>query len=680
MGVRLINYLVIGFSVCLTLGILSGYYTNNYLQKSFSPRVFFIFLGSLFILLIILWFFGKKTLRPFPLFGVVVYGSFLLIGHINYSLRLPVSVADHYIHFQEKEGNYPLQCKIKEVLKPDRFNTKYIAEIQAIKNTKASGKVLVYLQADSTFRPLNVDEIVMVSSRPKAIQPPKNPHQFNYAAYMKDQGVYGEIRLHKSHILTITKGTTTLKGFSEKIRNHLISKLQNSNLHTEERSILQALVLGQRTAIDKQLYNDYAAAGAIHILAVSGLHVGILYVILLFICKPITYLTNGNVIRSLLIVVLLWCFALLAGLSPSVVRAVTMFSFFTIAKAAQRPTNSFNTLFLSFFTLLLLQPNWLFHVGFQLSYLAVFFILWVQPKLYSLYCPKFYADRLFWSIITVTIAAQLGVVPLSLYYFHQFPGLFFVSNIVILPVLGLLLAGGILVVILAAFDALPHILAEGYNFTIKTLNTFIQWIANQHAFLFEEITFSGRKVVATYLVIITLTMLWNRFTSKRLILCLSSICVLLSVFLFEKKYQWHHELIVFHKSKTTLLAYKQNNKLTVFRNDTTIVDFPIKGYRIAKHISTQSEQYIPNLFQYNNTYILVIDSLGVYPKTSTIDIVLLTNSPKVNLERLIKELDPQQIIADGSNYTSYVDRWRRSCENKKLPFHHTGTKGAFTLK
>src|SRR5690606_7904768 len=172
--------------------------------------------------------------------------------------------------------------------------------------------------------------------------------------------------------------------------------------------IIQALVLGEKKDIDKNLYNEYAAAGAVHILAVSGLHVGILYFILAFLLNPLKRIKSGSYLHAIIIVLLLWGFAMLSGLSPSVTRAVTMFSFFAVAGIFGRQTNTLNTLFLSFLTLLIINPMWLFQVGFQLSYLAVFFIVWLQPIFYKVGYSKSRIIRKIWTIISVTIAAQIG--------------------------------------------------------------------------------------------------------------------------------------------------------------------------------------------------------------------------------------------------------------------------------
>ena len=154
------------------------------------------------------------------------------------------------------------------------------------------------------------------------------------------------------------------------------------------------------------------------------------------------------------------------------------------------------------FLLLLLKPIFLFDVGFQLSYLAVFGIIWVQPVFYQLWKPKYYIIDKGWQLFTVSLAAQIGVLPLSLFYFHQFPGLFFVSNLLIIPFLGIILSTGIIVLVLSYYSILPAFMVTIYGGIISVLNKTVVFIAKQEAFLFSDISFSVVKMFLLYLLII----------------------------------------------------------------------------------------------------------------------------------------------------------------------------------
>ena len=673
---KFLNYPIIKFSFFLTIGILLAHYFSHSLK--ITPYALLIGLGLIFIL----WVIALKKLFQNSAFGIATYMVFILIGYVNFQYRLPENIPSHFINQASTEEANFLELKIAKELKPDNYNLKYIANLQALNGNTTTGDVLLLIKKDSIENSFRLDDILLINTSIETINSPQNPHQFDYAQYMKTLGVYGQVRSLPSQIILSEKGATTITGYAEEIRNHIITKLKATSIGTEERAIVQALVLGQKNEISKETFNEYAAAGAVHILAVSGLHVGIIYMILLAIFTPLRRLKYGRQIQSVLIVICLISFAIITGLSPSVTRAVTMFSFIALAGLLRRQTSTINTLALTYLVLLLVNPLWIFHVGFQLSYLAVFFIVWVQPLLRDLVISRNYLVRKLWGIITVTITAQLGLLPLSLYYFHQFPGLFIITNVVILPFLGILLAAGIVIIFLTLINSLPDWLAEFFSTIVKALNDFIAWVAGQEGFLFKDIPFSIFKVFGSYFVIVSLVLLWKQFNFKRLVISLVSIAVLISIFNYDQWRSADNELVLFQKSRQTLIAVKQEKGLTAFSSDTTqgvFKSYPLKSYKTAFQLSTFQQEKIPSYFVYNEQRILVIDSSDVYPSAVLVDILLLRESPKIHLEKALDSLKPKQVIADGSNYTSYVERWRATCLKRKIPFHHTGKKGAFII-
>jgi competence protein ComEC len=673
---KFINFSVVKFAFFLTAGIIIAHFYPNIL--------YFYLVISLCISLLIIGFVIKEHLFQTIYFGIITYACIFLLGAVTYQINLPEFQNNHYSQndLMDLKENI-LQLKIKEVLKSDTYNSKYIAEVIAINNNYFDGKILLNIKRDSFENIFNIDDLLLISSKLKKISAPLNPHQFDYSAYMKSLGIYNQVHSSQRTILNQSKGNPTLRGQADKVRSYLIQKLKKSPLTPNVIAIVQALILGQKKDINKQLYDDYSAAGAIHILAVSGLHVGIIYFILIALLRPFKNLFKNELIISIIMVISLWGFAFLTGLSPSVIRAVTMFSFFAFAKAINRETNGINTLFLSYFILLIINPLWLFYVGFQLSYLAVFFILWLLPLFNKIYYPKNYFIKKIWGIFTVTLAAQLGIIPLSIYYFHQFPGLFFITNLIILPFLGILLGGGIILIFLSMFNILPDWFALFYNFLIKLMNSCIHWIANQELFLFQNITFSLSKVFASYLLIISIILFWDYQNRKSSLFFALGLSILFSVSIFDNYSNSKNELIVFHKNRQSIIGNKNSSILHLYTSDSTLNisnSYPIKAYKIAKGIIECSEIKTPQVFKYNEKLILILDSLGVYPNSYKIDIILLTYSPKVNLNRMLDRLQPKMIIADGNNYKSYVNRWKKSCNEKNIAFHFTGTDGAYLMK
>lgn len=673
---KFINFAIVKFSIFLSLGIITAYYFP------IENTLFIFCLPILFVFLIITWLISNRQLYPSIYFGLITYLCFFCIGFFSFYLNKPTFQSEHYSKFKLSEDSIPTyQLKIIEVLKPDLYNQKYLAKVVALNNQKSSGKILLHIRKDS-LQTFSIDDILIISSTTQIINPPLNPGQFDYSMYMISLGVYDQFRISNREIIHHHKGIPSLKGRAEKTRNYLINKLKAQSFTTNELAVIQALALGQRKDISKDLYQDFAAAGAIHILAVSGLHVGIIYLILISLCKPLKRNRYGNYIITFIILICLWIYAYITGLSSSVLRAVTMFSFLAIARILDRETSSINTLFLSYLLLLLINPLLLFQVGFQLSYLAVFFIIWLVPLFNSWYYPKNKIFKYFWGILTVTLAAQFGVIPLSLYYFHQFPGLFFITNLLIIPVLSFLLIGCILIICLAGFSILSEEIVLFFNTIIQKFNGIIHWIANQKSFLIEEISFTNHQALFTYIMLVLGILFLKKKNYYNLMAFLSSIILLIGIGIWNKMDASENKLLIFHNSKHSLIAYQKGRELMVFKRDSSIIylnSFPIKPYRVANQIQSYSEKELPQVFQFKNQNILIMDSLGVYPTQYTIDKVVLSNSPKVNLELLIDSVQPKILIADGSNYKSYVMRWKKTCEEKNLTFHYTGTDGAFLI-
>ena len=260
--------------------------------------------------------------------------------------------------------------------------------------------VLLNIQKDTLSSLLNVASKLLLKPVFKELVPPLNPHQFNYKSYLFKRGIYHQIHTENKRFIKLKPESMTLFGFSAKLRTQVQEALKIYNFKKSELAVINALLLGQRQAVSKELITDYQRAGAIHILAVSGLHVGIILLILSFLLKPIERMKYGTFIKTLCIVILLWTFAFIAGLSASVVRAVTMFTFLAIGLFFKRKYVVEFSFISSLFFLLLINPMFLFEVGFQLSYLSVFGILWTQPKIYSIWKPTFKIIDFFWQLCT----------------------------------------------------------------------------------------------------------------------------------------------------------------------------------------------------------------------------------------------------------------------------------------
>jgi competence protein ComEC len=619
--------------------------------------------------------------RPWP--GILIIAATISLGVLTVNLHNEINFKNHYTkQVLDTESISDIRFKIREVLKPGFYHDKYIIEIFKINDHRSIGKALLNVNIDSTRMTLKVDDIYLARSELGNLPRRLNPHQFDYGDYLKKKYIYRQVTLHPEEVFMIQSKPHTLLGWAASIRAHIIDRLESHNFKKEELDVIKALLLGQRQDISSMIYRDYIRAGAVHILAVSGLHVGILLLLLNYLFNPLQYHRYGRPVKIFMIVIIMWGFAIVAGLSASVVRAVTMFSIITVAINIKRPTNIYNTLAISMFLLLLIKPMFLLDVGFQLSYLAVLAIVSIQPMLYRIWQPNLYVWRYLWQILTVTLSAQIGVVPLSLYYFHQFPGLFFISNLVIIPVLGFILGLGIMVIILASLFILPSFLSQLLGNIISFMNDFVRWIADQEHFLVTDISFGIPGLVMSYLLLSLIIIGLKQKTYKNVVTILLAVLCCQGV-MIQSKNRMESAFIVFHKPRHSIIGIHRGDQLFINldRSDSLVLNERIIAqYKVGEAIAGIKTDSIQSVYEWDNQHILVVDSLDVY-KIKSFDphIVLLRNSPKLNLNRLIDSLDPKLILSDGSNYKSYQDRWALTCAAKNIPFHRTNEKGAYIM-
>ena len=673
---KLINFTIVKLTIGLIVGILIAYF------KPFSVSISLIACVCVIVTTLIVKLQLRNTSKSFW-FGVLVYVSIVFTGILTTVSHNQKNFNSHYSHVSNKNPlKNSVTFRIREVLKPNTYYHKYVIDLLYVNSKKVSGKAMLNVKKDSLFPTLETDDILITTQPFKTIQKPLNPEQFNYQNYLKRQYIYHQITCETDELFSLSKKKHTFLGQAAKLRTHIKSKLKNYPFKPKELAIINALILGQRQDISKTTYERYSKAGVIHILAVSGLHIGIILLFLSTLLKPLERIKNGRTYKITLILILLWSFAIIAGLSASITRAVTMFSIVTIGTHLKRPINIYNTLTLSLFILLLFKPLYLFDVGFQLSYAAVFAIVSIQPLFMQLWQPKWFLVRKVWQIITVSFAAQIGVLPFSLFYFHQFPGLFLFSNLVIIPCLGFILGLGILVIVLALLNGLPEFLATLYGIVIHLLNQFIGWVSLQDEFIFQDLSFNKTQLVIAYFFIIVLVRCLTQINYKRVALLLIAIILFQGVLINNKYDRQIGEFIIFHKVKETVIAKRKGTFLKFYSNlEALKLKRNFISYTIANGIKTISNDSIAPIYNLKNKYLLVIDRDGVYQVTRFCpDYILLTNTPKINLNRMIDSIQPRFIIADGSNYKAQVLKWKKTCKNKKIPFHDTYEKGAFVLK
>ncbi|WP_223032816.1 ComEC/Rec2 family competence protein [Hanstruepera marina] len=678
---KVIDFPIVKLTLCLVIGIILGAYCD------IPFKVSLIISASLLCFLFVGYLISRQTLNKNKGFAILVYFTMISVGISIKNLHNQQNFNNHYSNVINLNNDdlHLITITITENLKSNPTFNRYVAKITKVDSITVIGEILVNFKRDSIHTPLNIDTQLILKGRLQELYPALNPYQFDYKTYLNHHNIYAQVYSDFSLATVESTKIHSVFGYADYIRRKVISKLENYHFEPNEMAVIKALFLGQRQDISNELRQQYVDAGAIHILAISGLHVGIILIILNNLFRFFRRFKKGYIFKTIIILILLWAFAIIAGLSPSVLRAVTMFSAVAIAMNLKRPYNIYNTLAISAFVLLLFNPMLLFEIGFQLSYLAVIGIVSIQPLLFNAIKTKYWFINKVLILLTVSIAAQIGVLPLSLFYFHQFPGLFFISNVVIIPFLGFILSCGFIVIVLALFNVPYNFLVLLFETLIRWMNQFFNWVSLQDTFIFKNISFTLIMTISCYLLIVCITRLSVAFNYKKLIYALISIVVFQSVCLYTNySNKTSSELVIFHKSRHSVIGKKQGDVLLLSHDLDSVKrrsDFIIQNYTVGNFIDSTKEDNMSTLYKLNRKTLLVVDSIGVYRNLSfQPDYVLLRQSPKVNLNRLLDSLKIKTVVADGSNYISYVKRWQQTCLKQNIPFHYTGKKGAFIIK
>ncbi|TDW49807.1 competence protein ComEC [Flavobacterium sp. 270] len=675
---------VLGFPlVKITISFIIGIFVSYYLVPSLFEAIT-AFAGSV-VLFVLSYFLNQKNKKYNSFFGLSTYIISFFTGLVILILHTETNEASNYTHSKSDSKNPSyITFTLREKLKSNDYNDRYIGIINSIANKKYSGKIIVNIQKHSTPNSLIIGNTIRIKTLLQYTKANKNPNQFDYSSYLANKQIYAQVFCKKSEVKVSRKIQKDIWYYSGRLHARILRNLEKANFNKAEMNVALALILGQQQEISSDIIQDYQYSGATHVLSVSGLHVGFIMLFIAFILKPIPNTRRGSAIKLAAILFSLIAFAIISGLSPSVLRSVVMFSFVAIGNHLRRSGNIYHTLLVSILLILIFEPYFLFDVGFQLSYLALFFIIWLQPLLKKIWSPKNKIIVYIWDTLTVSFAAQIGTLPLCLYYFHQFPGLFFITNIIILPVLSFIMIAGIIVMLFAVYSSPPLLLIQIFEKSIFLLNQMIHFVASFESFVIRDISFNSYYLLGFYLFIISGIIWFKKPTYTKFTVALSSIILIQLSFIYTKKeIETQQEFIVYNTKKQTLISQRSGKTISLFTSDT--IDTKTKrnqiftSYLVGNFGNLKETNLLKNTMFFNGNKILIIDSTGIFETKINPDIVLLTQSAKVNLDRVLQKISPKVIVADASNSYSILKNWQVSCLKKNIPFHATSEKGFYKL-
>lgn len=592
------------------------------------------------------------------------------------------------------------RCWQVEVTEPPQIREKSIKAIGALydmqNRKKVEGKVLLYLEIDSLSSTLQCGDLISIFAQLKPISEPENPYSFDYKTFMRRKGVLfsGYVSGKKWQYQQLNR-QGIVKRTAYRWQQKMSQVLANAGLEDDEYAIATAILLGNDETMEPELKEAYSAAGASHILCVSGMHVGIVFMIINFLLIPLERKPSLRHIRTLLLFIIIWTYANVTGLSPSVSRAATMFTFVLIGNHLRRNTNVFHSLFASLFILLTINPLLIFELGFQLSYLAVVGIVLFQPPIYNLLKLKNKILDYFWNLSSVSIAAQIATFPLTICYFGTFPNYFLIANLAVIALSFAVVVTGVSVLAFSFSHLFSLYLGKLLTLEIKVMNKIIFWVENLPFSVTENLNINNLQMILLYSFIIFIFIFYLKRKPWKITMALSTFSLFLIIWIINT-YDCRKEqsITIYSTNRSTAISLNLMGKNLLLCDSVLIADEKSRTFATANHerkrnlktkiididstFTTAEVSKNRNFIHFAGKTIYLHSAKATLYATERkpkVDFLVVRNNARQSLEEILKIMDIGFIIIDKSNTSFYENRWREACQQAQIPYHSMNERG-----
>lgn len=560
---------------------------------------------------------------------------------------------------------------------------------------KASGKIILYIKKeDFQASLLQAGGVLIITKTVQPVTNSGNPGAFDYKRYCLFQGVTHQVFLSAGDfIVTGMERQSVFRKRLIQLQQSILAIVKKFISGKDNYGIAEALLIGYREDIDRDLVQEYANTGVIHVIAISGMHLAMIYGVLLMLLKPLDKGNKRRLVKSFIILSVLWGFSFVSGAGPSILRSAVMFSFIVIGQNLNRPVSVYHSLSASAFFLLCNNPFLLWDVGFQLSYTAVLSIVIFHPSVSNwLYSSNIVLNNI-WKLMAVTIAAQVLTTPLSMYHFHQLPNLFLISNLVIVPLSGIILYGEILLCLLSSVAVIARFLGDLLTYLIEKMNGFNHWLSNMPFAVTNGIDISVPEVILLYGVII-FSFVWQ-LQKKTTWLLWGLLCILaLSVVFQYNAYAKNRRtgILVYNVPQHSAVDFFADGHFkfvgdSVLRRDDFMRNFHVTPARTAYQHSPREQ--LPRLW-YRHPYAL-LDTLRIVfidgsrelvsvPEPMVIDVAVISGGYKKSVTLIRESFNAKYFVFDGSCPRWKTQRWKNECDSLHLRRHSVQEQGAFELE
>ncbi|MGV3588173.1 MAG: ComEC/Rec2 family competence protein [Adhaeribacter sp.] len=676
-----------------------------YLQADKYSFAVSLLAGLLLFIYVLLYFFSrqKKSTNLNNLVGITgmlllvtagyVFTHVFTFRHQPVNLNQPPNTISHYVGVVD---DYITQ-------KPTTVSSTIL--VKAVKRAgnwqPAAGKVRLTIKREQANIPLSYGTVLLIKGQPQPVKPPQNPAQFDYRQYLANSQIYFQHYLSGPYFMQIGyEPGNILMAWSIAVRNNMDARLRAAMPSEREYGVAAALLLGIKDYLPEDIKAAYSQSGTMHVLAVSGLHVGVIFYMLNFFLGRWSRQRGFKWFRFLVLLGIFGMYAFVTALSASVLRAVGMFLLLVAAETFRRQTNIYNTLAGAAFFLLLYNPYFLVDVGFQLSFLAVLGILYFSPILEKPLAPETYVARFIWKMMCASVAAQLTTLPLTLYYFHQFPVYFLAANLVAITVSSVALVVGLLLLAVSWLPMMATYLGTALSWLLWLMHESNSWLLQAP---FPVINNINLTTVQTWLLYLLLGSLILFFARKRLVYFafFSGLLVVFSglKIMAAGKRQANQLLVVYQVPKATALAFISGEQGTLLADSIFYANPKNHQYIRQPHwqelgithhhadtLGNNLPSSVPAMRLSDGNQLLQWQGLKILrctksPRALLVqqlkpDFIILSHRPYLNLAELTPVFKGTTVILDGTNSMRYQQRIEQMLTKVGIICYNVNKRGA----
>ncbi|HCL06176.1 MAG TPA: hypothetical protein DHW64_09515 [Chitinophagaceae bacterium] len=667
-------------------GLISGILIQYHFPHAIGAELIVII--TLLICILLLRFLSTQQKYRFTMvIGLAMYVMLICLGSVITHINTITHDKNWIGHDRTDHKTLLIRLLETPVERKKSFKTTASIESRSAngKWVHVKGKLVVYFSKEEKNRLLKQGDRLLISQILQTVDANTNPGAFNYAAYLARNNIYHRLFLRTNQYQYIDTGQLS---WSSQTTHTVLSVLRKHIRGKQEQAIAEALLIGYTFDLEDELLEAYSRTGVIHVIAISGMHLGLVYGLLLLLTSPLKKLRYIRWIRPVLILAALWSFSWLVGAGASVLRAAVIFSFMILGEWLQRKNNTYNNLAASMFCLLCFNPFYLWDAGFQLSYAAVAGIMVFTRPVYRYWYIPYKALRYGWQLLVVTCSAQVFTIPVVLYHFHQFPNLFLMTNLVVVPLSGLILYACILLLVVSPVPVIAYHLGEIVQMVLRLMNRFITY-AEQLSFAVTDHIQINPAQITCYFLLILFFCRWVIFKkSCYLFYLLTCICISCSIYAYRHiQIRQKNRLVIYQLPGTpvteifgagkyiSIARQAQLNATLKMRSSTHTW---MGGFQQMSAISPENGPVL----SVNGLIVVWVNKIPLL-KTGAVpldvNVLILQNNLPVTITRLQQLFKADLYVWDSNNPLWKIRKWKKEADSLHLRHHSVPEQGAFVM-